>query len=417
MNLKMYINEFNRKHSDIQIVTKDYLNLNTPDNPYGGSTKLGNDILTGVYIPDKIYGAYSDNAVRTVIDNDLFLDLTPMLESGEILGKEDVWGCILNTFRKDDRIFGLPIQFSITGVIANREMLGERVGWTPAEMLEYIQTLPQGTKYMDTLTRSSAPAALFGPNGYAAFIDPETNTCSYDSETFIAYLEYLKSLPQTAEPENPNDVYAPYRQGTIAALAVKYTKFEQFLAEELLFGEDNTLRMGYPTALGSDGMTVSRETPFFLVMQSAASPKDCLETIRYILEKDNMNFLRSRSGSDFPVLRGALEPIAAEYSTKYYKFFPNELFVNTGSHNSMDISWNNSVKCYDIAFQFTETVWERIENFFDTMGTPIGGAVLPAEVSTIIEEEISAYLGSTKSAEACADMIQSRVSIYLAEHS
>nr|MCR5682391.1 hypothetical protein [Clostridiales bacterium] len=64
---------------------------------------------------------------------------------------------------------------------------------------------------------------------------------------------------------------------------------------------------------------------------------------------------------------------------------------------------------------FTKEDAERIKAFLDQPVTPVGGAV-NAEVEGIIMEEISAFLGGSVDAAGCAKRIQSRVSIWLAEH-
>ena len=46
-----------------------------------------------------------------------------------------------------------------------------------------------------------------------------------------------------------------------------------------------------------------------------------------------------------------------------------------------------------------------------------GEPLNPPEVMEIIREELSAFAGGVRSAEECAAVIQSRVSIWLAEHS
>ena len=48
-------------------------------------------------------------------------------------------------------------------------------------------------------------------------------------------------------------------------------------------------------------------------------------------------------------------------------------------------------------------------------GTPMISRV-PEEVQEIIDEEISGLLGDVSTPESCAKKIQSRVSIWLAEH-
>ena len=64
---------------------------------------------------------------------------------------------------------------------------------------------------------------------------------------------------------------------------------------------------------------------------------------------------------------------------------------------------------------FTEETSEKLKNILDTSGSPVMESV-PNEIDEIIREEISAFLADATSAEDCAKKIQSRVSLWLAEH-
>ena len=58
-----------------------------------------------------------------------------------------------------------------------------------------------------------------------------------------------------------------------------------------------------------------------------------------------------------------------------------------------------------------------MEKWLDGIGSPVVNSTLPYEVQDIIMEEISSYMGGTKSASDTASLIQSRVKLYLAENS
>ena len=58
---------------------------------------------------------------------------------------------------------------------------------------------------------------------------------------------------------------------------------------------------------------------------------------------------------------------------------------------------------------------EVLKSLFDSAGTP-AALSLPDEVAAIIAEELSAYDAGAASADECAKVIQSRVSLWLAEH-
>jgi len=414
-NLRMLVNQFNQEHTDTQIVTEYYHKYNTAENPTGGSTKLANDILNGLYVPDIIYGPYSDGGIRAIIDNDMFLNLETFLEADDTLKRADIFGCVLNSFRKDDKLYGLPLSFEVSGVIGNRELLGERDGWTLDEMLDYIRSLPEGVEYMEGLYQSGAPAALLGPNGYTAFIDFDTDTCSFTGETFTGFLEYLKTLPREEAISEIYDIAGPYRTGKVTARSYDYNNFTDFLRENLLFGENNAVYIGYPAENGSSGFTLEyndKPVPAFTILSSAEAPENCWSFIRDILLEDNLSKANGYENGPFPALKKGLETAKEYIMGRYVKFSTKSATASHGSNSSI-----NAPNSYDMTFQMTEEDWQRMLTFLDTVGSPLTSAVLPADVSAIIEEEISAYLGSTKSAEACADMIQSRVSIYLAEHS
>ena len=65
---------------------------------------------------------------------------------------------------------------------------------------------------------------------------------------------------------------------------------------------------------------------------------------------------------------------------------------------------------------FTEEDAAALRNWLDgNVGIRYSG-ILPDEVTDIVNEEISAYLAGARDAGACADIIQSRVNIWLSEH-
>ena len=69
-------------------------------------------------------------------------------------------------------------------------------------------------------------------------------------------------------------------------------------------------------------------------------------------------------------------------------------------------------KVYDL----TKADTDRIRDYYDNIaGSPIK-ADLPDDVAAILNEELSALIADAATPEACARNIQSRVSIWLAEH-
>jgi len=420
-DLTMLVAEFNKNNTDMRVVTKDYYQYNdTADgyDRYAGSNRLATDILTGLYEPDIIYGLHSDPGYLAILQNDRFLDLFSYLDTDEQLPRADIYGSVYNAFSKDGKLFGLPQYLSISGVIVNREMVGDITGWTADEMLAFIQNLPEGTQYMAGLNRSNAAEKLFGPSGYASFIDTENASCSFASDTFISFLEYIKTLPEKSAKNNSQDHFGPYRTGKFAATEIEYTDMVSYFEEVSYFGEGNAARVGYPTASGKNGylfQTQYAKTPSFTILDSSENPEYCWRFVRDTLLASGKSLLMH----DTPIIRSVFRSIMENrIDNSYYSIKLNGR--GSGSSfggNAASYEPTPQELAESIFYYLNEEHWADFENILNTSCSSLLESHVPEDVAAIIEEEISAYLGSDKSAEACADMIQSRVSIYLAEHS
>ncbi|MBQ7931605.1 MAG: hypothetical protein IJ334_11390 [Clostridia bacterium] len=60
-----------------------------------------------------------------------------------------------------------------------------------------------------------------------------------------------------------------------------------------------------------------------------------------------------------------------------------------------------------------------VDALIDYLANDVGHRIvnrIPDEITDIVKEEIATYLTGVKDARTCADVIQSRVKIWLAEH-
>jgi len=406
---------FNRNHTDARIITTDYSWYNTNEDPDAGNTRLANDILNGLYKPDIICGRYSDAGYRAILENDLFLDLYTFLQTDTELPAGDLLGCVTNTFQKDGKLYGLPVSISLETVIANKSLVGDRSSWTVEEMLAFLTALPEGVEYMSGMTRNSAAYMLLGNGGYSAFVDQEKGTCSFDSEAFRSWLEYLKTLPEEL-PEDyyeslNEDRYGPYKNNKTVAVSMYYHGINSFLEEKVYFGEDNIAYIGTPAGDGYSGVRLNSYENIYTIFHETEYPQLCWEFIRgAVLSNNSPDAVRGSDG--IPMLRSYLASMKEEYKdTTFIVHYDGGMSWGSGYTPDESELENGEM------FRLTEKDWKHIEQFLDTIGAPMTNTMLPEDVTKIIEEELSGYLGGSRSAADCASMIQSRVSLYLAENS
>ena len=104
----------------------------------------------------------------------------------------------------------------------------------------------------------------------------------------------------------------------------------------------------------------------------------------------------------------------SEYDSLFEVHFSGSM--SWGTYNPEYDDLNAEMREPGIRKFFTEEDAKAMLKWFDEeLGAPAAEAV-DAEITEIVNEEITTYLGGAKSAADCARIIQSRVSIWLSEH-
>lgn len=408
-DLNSRVADFNRKHKDMRVVYTDYSQYNTPEDYTAGETKLANDVLNGLYKPDIVIGQISDSAYSAFLEKGLFADYNTLAAGDTEFDLSDLFGCVKNSYTIDGKLLALPSEISIETLLGNKSLLGGKTTWTLDEMLDVIDSLPDGTSIARSLTRDSFTYNLLGENGLMSFVDG--NECSFDSPTFTRLLEYLKTLPESlpdSEYEYDNDnMYAEYQSGKYTTVRKSYWGINSWFEELAYFGKDNTVRIGYPSVNGKGGGTpLSQYTCLYSIMEDSE-----YKDIAWLFVKSAL--LQSDANNDSVPLFHSNFKKMIEKIKNYTFIIYNNGGASWGEMSPEDIDFDES---QGMALRTSDVDWDGIEKWLDEIGSPAVNNSLPYEVQDIIKEEISSYMGGTKSASDTASMIQSRVKLYLAEN-
>ncbi|MBQ3706985.1 MAG: hypothetical protein II889_03655 [Clostridia bacterium] len=414
---------FNRAHPDIRIVTTDYSRYATEEDYQAGMKKLATELATGVYRPDLVLGSPDSLPLTTVLSKKLYLDLTPYVEKDEKFNKENIFGSVLSAFTaKDGSLWALTDEITLETLLSTPENLGkyaDRDGWTLGEMMDYAMSLPAGVELMDGLTQDSASYLLAG--GYGAFIDEEEAVCHFEGPDFLKFLAYLKTLPKSWEEYQAkaasqqvdyDERYHLYHEGKIALKGVDFYDMAEFLNLEMAYGTKDYVMIGFPRSSEDvSGAKFSSGTAA-AITKYAKNLDAAWAALKAIIDPDDDQYR-----NDIPILRSSFDVMCEEYYSYRFEFYYDGS-ASWGTYDPDSPDDQRTTEDLDrpgIVTFFTKEDAERIKAFLDQPVTPVGGAV-NEEVSAIIGEEVSAYLGGSVDAEGCAKRIQSRVSIWLAEH-
>lgn len=417
------VNEFNKAGSGVRIVVTEYVpDENTTDAAHTVQDRLIMDMLTGRYEPDIIITS-GTHVTEQVIENEIYTDLYTLIDKDDTVTRENLFDCVEEMFSDEGKMWGIGHEFTVSSILGTREMLGERESWTFTEMLDFAENLPSDIEFFDLLDQFKAKEALLGGGGYSYFIDEDSGTCSFDSPEFIRLLEYLKTLPEYYDTSDlPRDydktVYPEYHNGNIALKQVSFFTSVDWLGLEADFNTKYYTLIGYPVNdMGKSAYANANQK--MIITSYTDHPKKAWEFVKSII---NPEFDGNSSSSvrkmisemtALPVLRTVFDA----YAEENYKYCYTYNFSGSTSRAIYDLdSPPAEPREEGIQLFYTPEAHEEFKEFLDTK---VGGQiseVVNEEVLNIINEEISSFNSGLRDAQSTARMIQSRVSLWLAEH-
>jgi len=377
--LSRMVSQYNRQSEDSRIVTKSYYDSDAPD---FGTEELKKDLLDGV-IPDILA---SNPDYHMFSNKGLFEDLSVWMENDPEFNKEEYVMNFLDSLRYNGRLERMGFRFAVNTYAAKTEHLGDAQRLT---LLDYVNLeLPEGMELMDGVERTRMFNALMYSQ-LMEFVDYQAGTCCFDSETFISLLDWFGSFPEQTAIQ---DDYA-FRENRALLYPLPIHSLKSYHATgQVVFGNADVTLTGMPIGTEGNGGVFA---PLGLITVSSSSQykEEIWEFIKFCLREENQ--LSDDFG--FPVNRNALSS-AMERDQQP----PTEMNKFTYSYG--DLSEEVTAATAEEAAELTA--------YID--GITVCG--IPDDfIYNIVEEETARYFAGDCTAEDAARIIQSRVSLYLAE--
>lgn len=402
------ITRFNRAHKDIRAVMNDYSRYDTAAQYNAGTTRLGYDMVSGLYKPDILVGRFGDTAYKAAFDNGMLADLNPIIDADAAFDRADLFDCVERTYTADGRFFAFPDALHITTLITSRDTIGDKTAWTLEDALDMAENLPQDVSMFDFFAREYTQL-YFLNRTYSGFIDRERNECRFDEPLFLRYLTYTKSLlpaQQLASDGIPFG-YNQFRSGKTRFERFSYTDFFDWFEEQGYFGKEKLVRIGYPTVNGKCGGTTLAENTYLYSILEKSEKKDAA----WLFLREAVD---GQSGEDtnMPVYRTDFAALVDSCKDTYVSV----LYDGGGGRGLYN---ERLVRDFDRSkgelILETDVDWDEIQAWIDSIGLPITEYASDARVWDIVYEEMETYLNGSRTAELTGDFIESRVSIYLEE--
>lgn len=396
--------KYNKSHDDIRIVVKDYSEYNTEEDYMAGYKQFNSDIASGKG-PDIVVTEF-DNHSDAYAKKGLYLDLNTMLEKDEELSKEDFSANILEALSLDGKLFFISPSYYIRTIVGKKSLIGDRKSWTLDEMIQFEKTLPEGSSLFEINTRESILSEIISMN-YKYFIDDKNGKCNFNNEEFIKALEYSKTLPE-GNDEYYNSLYgedyymdyeSKWRENKIALLNLYMSSISDLnYSLHGRIGEPVSF-VGYPSVDGNGSGIVFNSV--YAISAKTKNKEAAWEFIRVNLTEEAQD-----SVYNLPLRKSSLEKMAEQATKK--KTYLDE--------NGKEVEYDDYYYMNGVEILLEPFTREEVNEILEFIGSANKrSSYMSEDISNIITEEAAPFYNNQKSAADVANIIQSRISIMMAE--
>lgn len=383
---------FNRINAEYRIEVKDY----TGDDPWYDHAleKLNYDIISGE-IPDMYI---LDDMPRDTLKNQgLLLDLSDLLAGDETIRMEDYLDKVIDAGREDDG--QMPSLFAGFGLSTLAALPGQDVtaeNNTPDNFCALQARDPNVAAIECHNGEEAELLSSFVQYDPSLCLDLENGTCSFDSTRFRSLATALSVMPKTVYDGTTGQYVsrAPYRLFSIwlTTFSPGFTDPADVMANpeamaagaELPVDQTGSTLVGWPTANGGRYIVQPR---FELAISSQTEhAQACWTFLRTFLSEDfQMGQSSLIKGFDLmPVKRSAVQAQA-------------DICVRYGAATQEDA--------------------DALSAILDGDRLQVSNSGLLSDISFILREEMTPYFDGTVPLDTAVADLQSRVGLYLSEHS
>lgn len=404
-DLQKRVVDFNKSSDEYRIVMKDYSQYNTYDDYNAGYTQLNNDIISG-NMPDILVVDPYGMSIENYASKGLLADVGEMIAKDGELSKVDFMDNIFEALQINGKLYEVVPSFSVTTYVAKKSLVGDRTSWTMDEAMALMKDMPEGTQLFGDMVRDGYINNLMSMCG-SQFVDVSTGKCNFNSDEFVALMEYAGTLPESMPDDYYDDNYymsyqSQYREDrTILMYCGIYEFTDLVYSINGNFGEDVSY-IGFPSAQkGSSGSVINANTTYTI---SASSPNQdaAWQFLRYYLTDEYQSSLAWQ----LPVNRKYLEEMAQK-ATKKPTYEDEDGKVVEDEY----YTWIN-----DEQVVIDPLSQEQVKEVLDFISGLDRKAYNDNNVTNIVTEEMGAFYKNQKSARDVASVIQSRVQIYVNEN-
>ena len=428
-SLRSKIVEYNKSNDQYRIQVVDYSEYATDDDYNAGITKLTTEIISGS-VPDLFLT--SNLPIDKYAAKGVVADLYTFMDGGSGLSRDYFVPQVLKAIEKEGKLYELPTKFSVETAYALSSIVDQYDTWNVAAVQDAMTQLQEGAMVFSTgWTKSSVLNNCLTRN-LAAFVDWTTGKCTFDSEAFQQLLAFCNSFPDDSSSDD--GIAYSSEAATVDTMddpvwesdATRILSGKQLMATTSFYGfedyiyniypvKDKVTFVGYPSESGEPGNSFYIQCPM-AISSVTKYPDAAWDFVSSMIEKTNED---AESMYAFPISQEAFDKKMTAVMTEQYQLDENGEQVDWDEDGEPD---KMSIGSYEVV-ENGESTWqevyaltqEDIDQILSVINSATGIVDYDDEILSIVSDEVSAYFAGDKDVQTTANMIQSRVNLYVQE--
>ena len=428
-SLRSKIVEYNKSNDQYRIQVVDYSEYATDDDYNAGITKLTTEIISGS-VPDLFLT--SSLPIDKYAAKGVVADLYTFMDGGSGLSRDYFVPQVLKAIEKDGKLYELPTKFSVETAYALSSIVDQYDTWNVAAVQDAMAQLQEGATVFSTgWTKSSVLNNCLTRN-LAAFVDWTTGKCTFDSEAFQQLLAFCNSFPDDSTSDD--GIAYSSEAATVDTMddpvwesdATRILSGKQLMAttsfysfEDYIYNiypvKDKVTFVGYPSESGEPGNSFYIQCPM-AISSVTKYPDAAWDFVSTMIRQTNED---AESMYAFPISQEAFDKKMTAVMTEQYQLDENGEQVDWDEDGEPD---KMSIGSYEVV-ENGESTWQQvyaltqedIDQILSVINSATGIVDYDDEILSIVSDEVSAYFAGDKDVQTTANMIQSRVNLYVQE--
>ncbi len=398
---------FNKTNDKYRIVTVEYYDDEEEDYE-NVISRFNSDIASG-NCPDIIDFSSMEGYLERYDEKGLLEDLTPYFNKEEDIKLDKLVQSVVNTYKINGKLYVLPQCFTISGWFGATDTVGKDIHWSLDDFINLTKSLPDGVEMIKDLTSDSLLSMC--TSQLDRYINWETGDCRFNSDEFVKLLEFSSNYKSSDEfyKDYDDSEYVDettlIRENKLVLQSGFLTDVDDYLVAKAVFGKDISFK-GEPVDDGN-GVIVSGSGSLLAISAKSKNKDIAWDFIKqFYIPEDSEERNYSSYSFGFPIIQSELDKQLEDAKT------PDTYTDENGNEQVAENVWTIGDVEVKVGVASDDDI-NAIKNIINSID---GRNSYDIKIGDMITEEAEAFFKGQKTAKEVADIIQSRISMYVKEN-